>query len=303
MHGLAAGDAAKDAAGVIAQKTFRHHLIAMLTAPLCNAGKAVADLHALHGIDRHHRRRQFGIEFAVNRFTPTRRHTQRLHINPRTHRIAGFTQRVEIRLQLGQLRGVGPEQAIGFHHRPVNGGWLHATHRAHAGAHPDAVLLRQPGFGNHAGGNAHCCFACGTATTTTRIANAVLLPIRVIGMTGPELLCDSGVILAARVGVADQQGNRSAGGDALVNAREYFNRIGLVPLRDMPRFTGGATRQVGNKHLRAQRKPRRAAIDHAANRRPVAFAKGGNAQQFSERVARHTLPSLANAISARPPAS
>ena len=36
-----------------------------------------------------------------------------------------------------------------------------------------------------------------------------------------------------------------------------------------------------------QRDARRAAIDHAADRRPMAFAKGGDAEKMAEGVVRH----------------
>src|SRR3546814_10370778 len=46
----------------------------------------------------------------------------------------------------------------------------------------------------------------------------------------------------------------------------------------------------------SQRQPGRTAVHHATERRPVAFAKGGDAQQFPECVARHTFPSMTNVV-------
>src|SRR3546814_5591020 len=45
--------------------------------------------------------------------------------------------------------------------------------------------------------------------------------------------------------------------------------------------------QVVDEILRIDRQPRRAAIDHATDRRPVALAEGGDREQFSESVAGH----------------
>ncbi|EWS63767.1 hypothetical protein Y695_02996 [Hydrogenophaga sp. T4] len=64
-------------------------------------------------------------------------------------------------------------------------------------------------------------------------------------MTGAEGLQDVAVVLAALVGVADQQGDRRAGGLALVHATEDFHRVGLVALGDEFRRAGAAAVQIG----------------------------------------------------------
>ena len=52
-------------------------------------------------------------------------------------------------------------------------------------------------------------------------------------MTGPEGFGDVAVILAALVLVADQQGDRGAGGLALEHAGKDFHRIRFAALGDV----------------------------------------------------------------------
>src|SRR2546427_1066611 len=106
-------------------------------------------------------------------------------------------------------------------------------------------------------------------------------------MTRPELLADVGVVLAALVGVTDQQRDRGAGGQALVYAGEDLDLIGLSPRRGVPALAGSATLQVVGEFGRVQRQPRRAAIDHAADSRPVRLAERGDGEQLAERIGAH----------------
>src|SRR3546814_2603640 len=79
-------------------------------------------------------------------------------------------------------------------------------------------------------------------------------------LAGPELLRDAVVILAARVGVADQQRDRRAGGPSLVHTGQDLDGIGFVPRRSVPRAPGRATRKVVGEVARRDRDVRRAAI-------------------------------------------
>ena len=53
------------------------------------------------------------------------------------------------------------------------------------------------------------------------------------------------VVLAALVGVADQERDRRAGGLAFVDAGEDLDRVGFLPLRDVARGAGAAPVEVG----------------------------------------------------------
>jgi hypothetical protein len=50
------------------------HLVGILLAGQIRRREAVADLHALHGIDAHEGRGEVGVELAVDRRAETRRH-------------------------------------------------------------------------------------------------------------------------------------------------------------------------------------------------------------------------------------
>src|SRR3546814_2478180 len=115
------------------------------------------------------------------------------------------------------------------------------------------------------------------------MTGAGLLPVRVVGVAGPELPCDTVVILAARVGVADQQRDRRAGGPSLVHAGQDLDGIGFVPRRSVPRAPGRATRTVVGEVARRDRDVRRAALDPFADRRPVGLAEGGDPVTVAER--------------------
>src|SRR3990167_8401728 len=123
---------------------------------------------------------------------------------------------------------------------------------------------------------------------TARVADAELLPVGVVGMTRAEGLQDVAVVLAALVGVADQQGDRRAGGLALVHATEDFHRVGLVALGHELAGAGAAAVQIGLDVGLGQGHAGRATVDHAANGRAVGFTEVGDAKQGAEGVAAHS---------------
>ena len=106
-------------------------------------------------------------------------------------------------------------------------------------------------------------------------------------MAGAEGVEQVAVILAALVGVVDQQRDRRAGGQALEHARQDLHRIGLVALRDMPAGAGAAAIEVGLDVGFTQRHARRAAVDHAADGRAMALAEVGDAKEVAEGGAGH----------------
>src|SRR5690606_8181951 len=125
-----------------------------------------------------------------------------------------------------------------------------------------------------------------------RVANAVLLPVGVVGVAGAELRGDVRVVLAALVGVADQQRDRGAGGAALVDAGKDLHLVGLAPRRGVARLAGGAALQVVGELLRRDLQPGRTAVDDAADGRAVRLAEGGDRQQPAEGVAAQDVPRM-----------
>src|SRR5262245_6045147 len=114
-------------------------------------------------------------------------------------------------------------------------------------------------------------------------------------MAGTVLVLDGGIVLGALVDIVDHQPDRGPGGDlragrfVVEHAREDAHLVGLLPLRRKARLAGPALVEIGLDIGLGQRDAGRAAIDHAANRGPVAFAKGGDAEEVAESVKGHGL--------------
>jgi hypothetical protein len=163
----------------------------------------------------------------------------------------------------------------------------HIANLGHAADKGGAEFFFQPLLGHGPCGHHGRRQARRRTATATRIAQAVFAPVGVVGMARAEGLQDVAVVLAALVGVLDQQANRRAGGQALVHAREDLHRIGLVALGN--EFTGaGATPvQIGLDVGLAQGQARRAAVDHAANGRAMGFTKVGDRKKLSKGIAAH----------------
>ena len=73
-------------------------------------------------------------------------------------------------------------------------------------------------------------------------------------------------------------------------AGEDLHRVRLAPLRGEARLAGAALVEKGLDVGGGQRNARRTAVDHAAERDPVALAEGRDAKQMAERVVGHGKP-------------
>ena len=146
------------------------------------------------------------------------------------------------------------------------------------------MAQRQPFLGDHRGGHAHGGFARRRAPAAARIADAVFLPVAVVRMAGTELCGDVAVVLAARVGIADQQGDGCTGGLAFVHATEYLDLVGFTARGGMARLARGTPVQVGAELFHRDFQPRRATIDHAADGGAMRLAEGGDAEQMAKTI-------------------
>ena len=114
-------------------------------------------------------------------------------------------------------------------------------------------------------------------------------------MTGAELVLDVPVVLGARVDILDLERDRRAGGHLLSarlvgeDAGEDAHLVRLLALGGEARLAGLALVEIGLDVGDVELDAGRAAIDHAADRRPVAFAPGGDAEEMAETVVRHGL--------------
>ncbi len=143
------------------------------------------------------------------------------------------------------------------------------------------------------GRNAHRRFARRLPPASTVIAQTVFRQIGVIRMAGAKLVADIGVVLRPRVDIIDQERNgrscRELSGHAFVleHAGNNPHAIRLPPLSREFRLAGPTLVQIGLNLFFGECDPRRAAVDHAADRRPMAFAKGGHAKKMAKGVKRH----------------
>ena len=63
-----------------------------------------------------------------------------------------------------------------------------------------------------------------------------------------------------------------------------LHRVRLLALRGEARLPGPALVEIGLDVGFGERNARRAAVDHAADRRPMAFAEGRDPEKMAERV-------------------
>jgi len=125
------------------------------------------------------------------------------------------------------------------------------------------------------------------------IAKAVFRLIGEIGVAGTKLVLDIGIVLGALIGVLDQERDRRAGGHLHPgvgmrhHAGENLDRIRLLALGGEARLPGTAAVEIVLDFGLGQRQQRRAAVDHAADRNPVAFAEGRDPKQVAESVEGH----------------
>ena len=106
-------------------------------------------------------------------------------------------------------------------------------------------------------------------------------------------VADLAIVLRALVGVLDHQRDRragrhrAAGAIVLEHAGQDLHLVLFLALRDEARGAGFPLVEELLDELRRQRQPRRAAIDHAADGRPMAFAPGRHAEEVAKGVVRH----------------
>ncbi len=108
-------------------------------------------------------------------------------------------------------------------------------------------------------------------------------------MAGAEPIGDVAVVLRALVGVFDQQLDRGPGRHPVEDAAHDPDEVLLAPLRRKPRLAGLALVEPALDVGLGERQARRHAVDDDADRRPVALAPGGEAEQAPERVAGHRI--------------
>src|SRR6185437_11720122 len=122
------------------------------------------------------------------------------------------------------------------------------------------------------------------------IVDAVLDVVGVAGVPGTILVLDVGVVPRALVDIFDHQHDRRTGRHLLTglfvgkHPRHDFYRVRLLPLCRKTGLAGAPPVEFALNVLNAKWNPRRTTIDHAADCRPVAFAKARKPEQMTESI-------------------
>ena len=163
----------------------------------------------------------------------------------------------------------------------------HLAELRHAAAKHRAVLGQEPLLGHRTGGDHGRGHARRGTSASARIAHTIFLEISEVRMPGAEGVEQVAVVLAALVGVVDQQRNRRAGGAAFEHAAQNLHRVGFVALGHMAAGARAAPVQVALDVRLGQLHARRAAVNHTPDRRAVGFAKVGDRKKLSKGVSAH----------------
>ncbi len=167
------------------------HLVGVLLARQRRGGEAGADLDALGGVDRHQRAGQLGVELAVDRRAPARRHALGLDLDDGAGGGAGLADLVEVSLPTARIAASGHQK--GF--LPTSSqSQLRAVDLAagrsapgRRGSSPRAQHLAR----DRAGRDPRRRLARRGAPAAAVVAHAVFGEIGVVGVAGPELVAMS----------------------------------------------------------------------------------------------------------------
>src|SRR6185437_6561680 len=288
---LTGRDAAEHATCLIREEVDlipRHaHLIGVILAGELGGSEARADLHTLDRVDAHHRLGEIGVELVVDGIAEAGGNAARHHLDDGAGRGAALPHLVEEafpdlhRLAVGRPEGIVVDR-VPIPARAVDAVGAHLDQRATDGDTGSQDLAR-----DRAGGDAGRGLARRGAAAAAMVADAVFLPIGVVGMAGAEAVLDRLVILGARILVLDHQRNRRAGGAPLEDAGKDADAVALAPLGRKARLAGAPPVEPVLDVALGELDQRRRAVDHAADGRPMAFTPGGEAEEAAEAVAGH----------------
>ncbi len=259
----------------------------MLGSPLRHRGESRADFDRLHGIDAHHGRSQIRIQLGINWSAPTHRHMLGDSSNLGADRIAGLAQLIHERLKLRHHVGVGREKRIASDGLPTLERHRMRTDLTQVAADHDTIGLIEPLPGDGRCGDTHCRLAGRRASPAPVVPNAVLLPVGIVGMAGPERIDQIAVVFAASVFVSDQQRDGGTGRLALEDPGQNLDAVGFLTLRDVARGAGLAAIEIVLDVFEGQAETGRAAVDHTADRRPMTLAERRDREDPAERIAGH----------------
>ena len=168
-----------------------------------------------------------------------------------------------------------------------------------------------PGTGGNVGVHPHAQIAQNSLADSTRrdrcrrdasrkmpAAACILIPLilgvcRVVGVTRAQQLLRFGVVAAAGILVADHQGQRRAGGSALIHAGQKLHLVRLGAGGRKPIAPGAAAIHRGCHGCLVNGQPCRQTVQHSADGGTVALAKNCHRYGISEGVFHTFIPSPA----------
>ena len=209
--------------------------------------------------------------------------------DPGAHRIAGLPQVVHKRFELGHDVLVRCKKWIVAHGIPGFEGNLVRSQLAQVAMNDDAMGLAEPFPGNRRSGNPNSGLPGRRPPAAPVVADAVLLPVGVIGMARAERVDQISVVFTSCIFIADQQRNRCAGRLTFKDAGQDFDPVGFLPLGHVAGRAGFAAIQILLDIVGGQHQTRRATIDDAPDGRAVAFAKGRHGKDVTKGIAGHDL--------------
>ena len=268
--------------GEFHQPVAHAHLVGIRLARQRGSGEAVADLDALHGVDRHERGGDLGIQLAVDRRTQAGGNALRHHLDHRASRGTGLAYLGQVAFPRLRGRRVGAEERVVIHRVPVPTRPVDAMRADLHQRAADAHGLAQHLAGHTAGGDAHRRLARRRPAAAAIVADAVFQLVGQVGVAWSELCGDRRVVARALIDVVDLHGDRRAGGQSVEHARQDADLVRFLALRGEARLARAAAIQPRLDVGLGQSDARWAAVDHAADCRPMAFDPGGDAKQMAE---------------------
>ena len=197
---------------MVTGEALRRELVAVLAAALAHHVEAVADGYGFHGVDAHQGVGDVGVQPVKHGFAEADGDVSRFNMQLRAHGVERFAHGIHVVFQVGDLALVGGKEGVVANQFFAFKRDFELAHLAHPADDFGAELLAQPFFGHGTGGHAGGGFARRASATAAIVADAVFVPIGVVGMARAELLGDVAVVAAALVGVADEEGDGRAGG-------------------------------------------------------------------------------------------
>ena len=153
------------------------------------------------------------------------------------------------------------------------------------------MIFRRDRSGRHA----HRGFPRGRTAAAAMVPDSIFEIIGKVGVARPVGVLDRVVVLGALIGVLDQKRDRRSsrhlalGFFIMKNAGEDFDLIGLLPLGCEARGAGTPLFEESLDVAFFERDQGRAAIDDAADRATMAFAKSRDPEEMAEGVVGHGL--------------